>query len=75
MASATLSGCPSVTDSDVKKYLSMKSLLNPFGPILLCRLNWDLREVKQIGGLRGCHKTGGNGYPFYKIVDIKLTLI
>jgi hypothetical protein len=53
----------------------MKSLLNPFGPILLCRLNWDLREVKQIGGLRGCHKTGGNSYPFNKIVDIKLTLI
>jgi len=53
----------------------MKSLLNPFGPILLCRLNWELREVKQMGGLRGYHKTDGNRYPFYKITDIKLTPI
>jgi hypothetical protein len=53
----------------------MKSLLNPFGPVLLCRLIWELREVKQIGGLRGSHKTGGNSYSLYKIADIKLTVI
>jgi hypothetical protein len=38
----------------------MNSLLDPVICILLCRLNWEMREVKQKGCLRGCHKTGGN---------------
>ena len=79
VANEVVLGKDRISPSDVKKYLSMNILLNySWGEapefILLCRLNWELREVKQKGCLRGCHKTGGNSYFFKSTLNSKSTI-